>query len=239
MRYKKAVNYFLAFSAIACIFTACYYFSYKQALKDFNENAIERNNDLIKELQKQGYLNNTADAADKNTPNGSENSSQKDASGDDGAAAANAAANAVLPTTQYTLQTYDMKTKSMKEEQLPTPSYLIGLNREEVMEYLKGYLADLSLNEFEKGLTAFELVSFSTDNIVLRKTYNPDSVEYKYFLKAVDGYIVAYYGDKKTVYNYTGVSVEDIPLEERLRLEDGILIKDLDELYAVLENYSS
>ncbi|SHO50204.1 BofC C-terminal domain-containing protein [Anaerocolumna xylanovorans] len=238
MRYKKAVTYFLGFLSIACIFTACYYFSYKQALKEFNENAVERNNDLIKELKEQGYLNNTANAAEAKTT-GDNGSTGKEEGSEAGDTAASAVTNAVLPTTQYTLQTYDMKTGSLKEEELPTPSYLIGLNREEVMQYLKEYLADLSLSEFEKGLVSFELISFSKDNIVLRKTYNSDSVEYKYFLKAVDGYIVAYYGDQKTVYNYTGVSVENLALEDRLQLEKGIFVKDLDELYAILENYSS
>jgi len=58
----------------------------------------------------------------------------------------------------------------MKEEILPTPSYLIGLNREEVIQYLHDYTQDLPLNEFEKGLMTFELMIFSQDNIVLRKT---------------------------------------------------------------------
>jgi hypothetical protein len=239
VRYKKAITYFLGFLGIACIFTACYYFSYKQALNEFNENAVERNNDLIKELKAQGYLNNTANAADVKSSDKKEGTGKDEGSKNPDAAAASAVTDTVLPTTQYTLETYDVKTGNRKEEQLSTPSYLIGLNREEVIEYLKEYVADLSLSEFEKGLTSFELISFSKDNIVLRKTYNSDSVEHKYFLKAVDGYIVAYYGDKKTVYNYTGVSVGNLPVQDRLQLEKGIAVKDLDEMYAILENYSS
>lgn len=235
MKYKKIATYFLTFSAIACMFTACYYFSYKQALRDFNENAIERNNDLIKELQKQGYVTNAAKTASSDS-----SKAEKDSTKDDGKdIAASTTAATVLPTTQYTLQTYDMKTKNLTEESLSTPSFLIGLNREEVIDYLKDYLTDLPLSEFEKGLVSFELISFSADSVVLRKTYNPDSVEYKYFLKAVDGYIVAYYGDQKTVFYYTGVSTQDLSTSDRLQLEDGIFVKDLDELYSVLESYSS
>lgn len=241
MRLKKTAIYFLTFSAIACMFTACYYFSYKQALKDFNENATHSNSNLIKELAKQGYLTNIAkDTEDTNSNN---NTASENSDGDgvqeSGAQETSAVTDTVLPTTGYTLQTYDMKAGSISEEELPTPSYLIGLTRDEVMGYLKDYLTDIPLNEFEKGLVSFELISFSTEGVVLRKTYNPDSVEYKYFLKAVNGYIVAYYGDQKTVYDYTGVSVENLPLEDRLQLENGISVKDLDELYAVLENYSS
>ncbi len=237
MRYKKVVTYFLTFSALACMFTACYYFSYKQALRDFNENAIERNNDLIKELQKQGYLNTVKAANIGDSKEKEENVTGDNTSKD--STEASATTDKVLPSTQYTLQTYDMKTKNLTEENLPTPSYLIGLSREEVIDYLKDYQADLPLSEFQKGLVSYELISFSPDSIVLRRTYNPDSVEYKYYLKAVDGYIVAYYGDQKTVFYYTGVSTQDLPTSDRLQLEDGIFVKDLDELYSVLESYSS
>ncbi|BCK00233.1 BofC C-terminal domain-containing protein [Anaerocolumna chitinilytica] len=237
MRYKKVVTYFLTFSALACMFTACYYFSYKQALRDFNENAIERNNDLIKELQKQGYLNTVKAANIGDSKEKEENVTGDNTSKD--STETSATTGKVLPSTQYTLQTYDMKTKNLTEENLPTPSYLIGLSREEVIDYLKDYQADLPLSEFEKGLVSYELISFSPDSIVLRRTYNPDSVEYKYYLKAVDGYIVAYYGDQKTVFYYTGVSTQDLPTSDRLQLEDGIFVKDLDELYSVLESYSS
>lgn len=238
MRYKKAATYFLTFSAIACMFTACYYFSYKQALRDFNESAVERDNNLIKELEKQGYLTTTANTTKDTSENTTDVGENEGIQGDD-SQETSITTGTVLPSTQYTLQTYDMKSGSLTEEELPTPSYLIGLTRDEVMQYLEDYLSDLPLSEFQKGLTSFELISFSTDDIVLRKTYNPDSVEYKYFLKAVNGYIVAYYGDQKTVYDYTGVAVENLPLEDRLHLEDGIFVKDLDELYAILENYSS
>lgn len=237
MRYKKAVTYFLTFSAIACMFTASYYFSYKQALRDFNENAVERNIDLIKELEKQGYLANTVKQGNDTKDNQDDLSDRSDETDD--AAAVSSITDTILPSTEYTLQTYDLQTGQLKEEALPTPSYLIGLTRDEVITYLTDYQADLSLNEFEKGLVSFELISFSKDSIILRKTYNSDSVEYKYYLKAVNGYIVAFYGDQKTVYDYTGVAVENLPLEDRLHLEKGIVIKDLDELYAVLENYSS
>jgi len=64
-------------------------------------------------------------------------------------------------------------------------------------------------------------------------------VEYKYFLKAQDGNIVAYYGDQKTVFDYTGVSIEKLSLDEKKELEEGIFVRDLDELYALLEHYSS
>jgi hypothetical protein len=51
--------------------------------------------------------------------------------------------------------------------------------------------------------------------------------------------MVAYYGDQKTVFDYTGVSIENLSDYEKQQLKEGIFVKDLDELYALLENYSS
>lgn len=249
MKIKKAFVYFISFFSISMMFSVCYYLSYKNALADFNKNAVERNKELILSLEKDGILNindqqsasntNTQIAnQDYNTNIDSENnldetidntSSEVDTIKED----------TILPTTKYTLQTYNVKTGEMEEEALPIPSYLVGLNRDEVVEYLSNYMQDLPLNEFEKGLSAFELMLFSKDNIVIRKTYNEDKVEYKYYITAQNGSIVVYYGDKKTVFDYTGISVDDLSQYEIDKLEAGILIKDLDELYAVLENYSS
>jgi hypothetical protein len=145
----------------------------------------------------------------------------------------------IMPSTVYKLQVYDSKTGTTTEEYLPIPSYLIGLNRLEVIEYLNNYSQELPLSEFEKGLISFELVSFTNEEIVLKKTYNEDKVEYKYYLKSENGYIVAYYGDKKTVFDYTSVSVENLPERDIQELEAGILVKDLEQLYGLLENYSS
>lgn len=222
------------------MFSACYYLSYKNALKQFNENAVEHNNELITSLEnslkQQASANNGANSEDQDSSEG-----DTDTKNSDDTSVPVEAVNEVtiLPTTQYTLQTYDIKNGTLDEELLPTPSYLVGLTREEVIQYLFDYMQDLTWNEYEKGLVSFELMVFNKENVVLRKTYNIELVESKYYLKSQNGYIVVYYSDKKTVYDYTSVSVEKLTQDEQLQLEEGIFVKDLDELYAVLENYSS
>lgn len=228
--------------------------SYKNALKQFNENAVERNNELILSLENNGLLPNKEqqgsdqteiNIAEKepsgNTVDGESGSfNDTDVNNDNTSVPVDTVkVTTILPTTLYTLQTYDIVNGVMDEELLSTPSYLVGLNRNEVIEYLYDYMQDLPWSEFEQGLTSFELMSFSTDKVVLRKTYNADMVEDRYFLKSQNNYIVVYYGDQKTVFDYTSVSVENLSQYEQLQLEAGIFVKDLDELYAVLENYSS
>lgn len=250
VKLKKALMYFISFFSLSVMFSACYYLSYKNALRDFNESAVERNNELIASLENNGLLqldgeNNTVrnqtisqgpvQNADKSNINGNDNTEDIT----DPSIAVDAVEDTILPTTEYTLQTYDMKSETTNEEVLPTPSYLIGLTRKEVIEYLKDYMQDLPLTEFQKGLVSFEVMSFSKDSIVLKKTYNEEKTEYKYYLKEQNGYIVAYFGDQKTVFDYTGVSVENLSEYEQQQLKEGIYVKDLDELYALMENYSS
>ncbi len=249
VKLKKALVYFISFFSLSVMFSACYYLSYKNALKDFNESAVERNNELIMSLENNGYLHlsgqdnvnradidNTAQEPVLNADNNIENTVDDIT---DPSVPVDKVEDTILPTTEYTLQTYDVETDTTKEEVLPTPSYLIGLTREDVIQYLKDYMQELPLNEFQKGLVSFEVMSFSTDNIVLKKTYDADKVEYKYYLKEQNGYIVAYYGDQKTVFDYTGVSIENLSAFEQQQLQEGIAVRNLDELYALLENYSS
>ena len=249
VKLKKALVYFISFFSLSVMFSACYYLSYKNALKDFNESAVERNNELIMSLENNGYLHlsgqdnvnradidNTAQEPVLNADNNIENTVDDIT---DPSVPVDKVEDTILPTTEYTLQTYDVETGTTNEEVLPTPSYLIGLTREDVIQYLKDYMQDLPLNEFQKGLVSFEVMSFSTDNIVLKKTYDADKVEYKYYLKEQNGYIVAYYGDQKTVFDYTGVSIENLSAFEQQQLQEGIAVRNLDELYALLENYSS
>lgn len=218
------------------MFSACYYFSYRHALNEFNEKAVERNEELKKILASNGGVLPGDDSYG--------NEGLNEAEDDQGAPEDSVVVDAIdeytiLPATLYKLQIYNVKTGITTEEQLPIPSYLIGLNRKDVIEYLNDYSQDLPLSEFEKGLVSFELMSFSKEEVVLKKTYDADRVEYKYYLKSENGYIVAYYGDKKTVFDYTSVSVENLPPRDQQDLEDGILVKDLEQLYGLLENYSS
>ena len=238
LKIKKALVYFISFFSLSLMFSLCYYLSYKNALRQFNESAVERNQELILSLEQSGLILEK-DSKDELVVDNSTDDANNNDEIEDSTMAVDIVADTIMPNTQYVLQVYDIKNGNMTEDILPTPSYLIGLKREEVIEYLYEYMNDLPLSEFEKGLETFELVSFSKDNVVLRKTYNIDKVENQYFLKSQNGYIVVYYGDQKTVYEYTGLSTAKLSQYEKLKLEEGIFARDLEELYALLENYSS
>lgn len=215
---KKIITYTAGFLTVAILFSTCYYFSYKSALNEFNQRSADPGSDIIitaQELTKQQEGEQPAIEADR---------SQKDT---------------VSPSTQIEMETYDVITGTTSRDQVSAPDYLIGLDREGIIKYLNQYMQEVPLEEYQKGLLSYELVSFSDNNVVLKKTYNSDSIRYKYCIIVRDNMVVVYYSDKKTVYEYTGITASDLPEEEQKRLNYGLFIKDDEELYGILENYSS
>lgn len=151
----------------------------------------------------------------------------------------NQMADKVMPNAEYILETYNITTGEGFSETLSIPPEFVGLNRNEILSYLNGYMMELPLEEYEKGLLSCELISFSEKKIVLKKTYNSDAILYKYYIMVEDNVVVVYYCDKKTVYEYTGISASDLDMQERIRLSKGIEVETEEELYSILENYSS
>lgn len=61
----------------------------------------------------------------------------------------------------------------------------------------------------------------------------------EYLLKELNGYVIVYLSDEKTVYEVTGISVTDLPEEVQNQIREGMKLCSTTELYAFLENYSS
>lgn len=217
----KRLYYCLAGLLIAgIIFSGCYYYSYRQALEHFNRRANKVDPSIL-----QSEIEIEQDLSKKQMEEVIEATTKKQ--------------EVVLVDTQYILQEFDVVTNQTTEEIKNIPEYLLGLTREEVIAYLNVYMHNLTLDEIQKGLLSFELVSFSSDKIIVKKTYNQDLVPYKYCMVVREGMLVVYHCDKKTVYEYTGIYYKDLPEEEQAKLMDGIYIESDEELYGILENYSS
>ena len=60
-----------------------------------------------------------------------------------------------------------------------------------------------------------------------------------YYLKELNGYVVVYLSDKKTVYEYTDISLEGLPENLQKEIQNGKYIETSESLYGFLENYSS
>jgi len=142
-------------------------------------------------------------------------------------------------TTKFILEEYDEVTHTAKKEVLKMPAVYLGLGRSELVEKLNDYMNDIPLEELEKGLIGYDLLYFSKDYIMLRKTYHPDEDFHKYYVKFTRGQVTVFYCDRETVYEYTEINLGDLPLQLRSEIISGKEIKDDKALFDFLENYSS
>ena len=219
MKMKKVSIFLGSFVLLCVMFSACYYMSYLHALNEFNQRAIERKDQLLALTKQitptpQGTVQESVDV-DKESE------------------------ATVLPTTKYVLQIYDMKTGETQTQNLNPPAYLVGLNRKEVEDYLTAYMSDLPLSEYNKGLISYELIRFSSDTVEIKKTYQEDFLPFRFYVVVKDGFVVVYNSDLKSVYSYTQIEAKNLPEEDRIALSKGIYINSLEDLYSLLESYSS
>ena len=145
----------------------------------------------------------------------------------------------VQPDTECVYLTYNAITEDTTETKSRVATSFIAWTREEILSYLAGYMECLPEEEREKGLVSYELLSFSPEEMVFKKTYNPDEAIYRYYMVVENNEVVVYYSDWKNVYENTGIDATMLPIEEQKKLSGGIKVKDDAELYSMLEDYSS
>ena len=235
---KKFGLYFGSFAVLSLLFCVCYYASYKNALKDFNRKAKEQQSGLYSELERvseenQTLLSRLAQQEAELTELAEQTQEQENV------AVGVIAHNTVLPTVSYIEETYNKVTGQLDSVARTAPGFLIGMTREELTEYVTNYMEKLSLAEYEAGLLAYEIVSFSENKVVLRKTYDASKVPYKYYVNISDGMVTVFYSDLESVFEYTHIPAVELSEEDRLALIEGIYVKDREELYSILEGFSS
>lgn len=141
--------------------------------------------------------------------------------------------------TQFLLIISDIGENTNTSSKENVPNEWMGMNRNELINWLHDYSVSPPLEEVNKGLLSYELISFSSGQIKAKKTYLKDMVMYKYFIGIRNDMVVVYHNDKKTVYEYTGINCKNLPEEEQKKLNYGIYVRDEEQLYGILEDYSS
>ncbi len=234
---KKMTFYISAIAMICIIMSAGYYLSYKHALREFNERMILRSDEFDRELNaaiQQTDINNMVSNENVNVASRIDSSTENEV-----IEVGLSDSDRIHSHTKYILETYNQKIKTRLIEELAVPAEFIGMNRDELTDYLAGYMSDMPVKEYTEGLIAYELAAFSSKELTIRKTYNEDTVPYKFYLSIRDGYVVIYYSDLKTIYEHTQIQAINLPEEERNLLVSGYYVKDMDELYSILEAYTS
>ena len=169
MKQKKVYIYLISFIGLTVMFSASYYLSYRHALNEFNKNSIERN---IKYAELEKNINiepeYTAEPIESQTTT-------------------TVNSVTVLPTTKYTLELYDKATDTVETNRQNPPAYIVGLTREEIIKYTEDYMEDMTLSEYNKGLFAYELLSFSEEEVVMRKSYDISSIPFSFYVVVKNG----------------------------------------------------
>lgn len=236
---KKIIGYAGGVLAICALFCMCYYASYKTALKEFNQRAREQESNIYTELARISEENKTmlSEIAKKTAELEAANKLSEEAA--QVAEVVLAPRNTVLPEVNYLEETYNAATGRLESHHKTAPGFLIGMTREELQAYLAQYMDNLSLAEYEAGLQNYEIVSFSESKVVLRKTYDITKVPYKYYVNITDGMVTVYYSDLESVFEYTHIPAAELSEENLMELMQGIYVKDREELYSILEGFSS
>lgn len=142
--------------------------------------------------------------------------------------------------TTIKLQVNDLNNNTFEEKIINTPVEFLEMTRSDLLEYMKEYLKSPNEEDEKRGLLAYELVEFSKKSVVLRKTYKMEEMkETQYKAMLENGYVTIYAGDDNVIYDYTDISLEDLPEDIKVNLKKGIIFNGEKELYEFLETYSS
>lgn len=222
---KKMLYTSLLFAGISAIFGFCYYLSFKNALLHYNRQAVEQNTELLHEiLQSSGESEELLQRMLKEQEEQSLTVSVKET---------------VRETADYFLETVYLQNGTSTREQLALPGFMVGIDWNGLNAYIEGYMDSMPINEYLAGMVSFEIVSFSKEKVVLRKTYNETKVENQFYICRRGDFVVVYYSDLKTVYEYTEIRVDGLSEEFQQAVGQGFYVKDTRELYSILEGYTS
>lgn len=147
--------------------------------------------------------------------------------------------NTITPFTNIVIKKYDVATGITTNETQQVTDSIVGYSKEDLQGYCAKFMEKIPVDEQMEGLVSFQIESFSDKQVVLKKTYDSRNCLFKYYMVSQNGYIVVYCNDKKTVYEYTAIQVATLNPVDRKRVADGIYIKNEQELYTILEGYSS
>ena len=60
-----------------------------------------------------------------------------------------------------------------------------------------------------------------------------------YYISCINNFVIVYCADRETVYDYTTIQVDSLSDMEQKQIRDGFYVKTTEELYQLLQSYSS
>lgn len=141
--------------------------------------------------------------------------------------------------TQYIIEEVDLQNGTSVETKWKTPDKYIGMNRQRFVKEMELYQQSPSLKDQELGFVSVEVVSFSNERVVIRKSYIFKELCTSFYLVNEKNYVVVYCDDLRTVYMNTNISLDSLPDALKQEIIQNKYIATEEELYNFLESYSS
>lgn len=141
--------------------------------------------------------------------------------------------------TEYIIEEYDMATGVITPVPEAIPPQYIGMNRDAFLEAVSVYEEAPSMTDLEKGFLSLEVISFSPEKVVIRKSYQTAVKNNQFCLAVENNYVVVYYGDVSTLFMYTDIKLDSLPHKLQEEIIHVKYMSGEGDLYNFLESYSS
>ena len=154
--------------------------------------------------------------------------------------AASSSSSVVQKDMYYVEEQVHLPAGTTSENREEIPMDWIGLSRTELEEQLQQYMAHPPIKEEAAGLCSYEIIAFTADSLVVRKTYRrAQEPTREYYLRLLGGKLQVYGQDQTTLLFDTGISGADLLPEDRQALEQGVYLDSIWDVYHFLESCTS
>jgi len=149
--------------------------------------------------------------------------------------------NIISADTLFVVTEVNLADQSEQSEEVPVPTYYMGMDRAAFEKQIRNFDASPSLQELQKGFQGSEIRSFSGSRVELCKFYQEQTKEEEeyYYLAVLKNKVVVYRADGRTIYMETDIPAEDLPSDVLLDLLQKRVVNTEEDLYDFLESYSS
>ena len=141
--------------------------------------------------------------------------------------------------TLYYMEIYRIDQNTTIRETKRMPAEVIGNNRKQFAEYLEKMMEEALFEEKKDGFLSVELIDFSKEAVVVRKSYKEPEKENEFYLDVQMGRVIVRNSLDDSLYAYTEIKFETLPENLKREILRGYPIENLEVLYEFLESYSS
>lgn len=141
--------------------------------------------------------------------------------------------------TLYYIETYRIDQNTTIREAKRMPAEVIGHNRKQFAEYLEKMMEEVLAEEQKNGFLSIELMDFSEQAVVVRKSYKEPTPACEFYLDVQMGRVIVRNSSDDSLYAYTEIKFETLPESLKREILRGYPLENLEVLYEFLESYSS